>query len=348
MRNLKLILSQLVSVALISVVLSGSLTFITWLFWGRQAFIDTELMSTIYAPEPIGVAHGVAEINSDVKNIFLIGSSNVREGFRPTILNQRLSDFTTSNFAIGASNIAQLYETVGLVNHFLTPAGRQNAVYVVGIWYGQFVSNNKRWGPSGKTDLDNELQKFRLFTVNDFELYPRVFMSHEVEVGYIRLFLPLIAAKRFMVYARSLPIRMPYKGKIDDVFKAESKKFWHDYMGTVDDSVDVEQFEYLHKMASLIDKVGSKLILVDMPIPNWHKNASAHNTDYQNRVLWRIEKLAKERQIAYLDMRSLETDGDFYDSAHPTSQAAQYWSASLSHMITESMKATGYVRLRID
>jgi len=332
MHNLRTVLVRLAVLVTTCATLSVVISLCVWMLWGRLGYIDTERMNTIYTPEPLGLAHGIAEVDPDGQNLFLVGSSNVREGFRPNIINGRLPGFTVHNVAIGASNIAQVYESVQYVNHFLSPVGRRNAVYVVGIWYGQFVSNQKRWGSIGLTDLDLELRKFHLFKVNDYEL-KALAMPRSMEVNYMRLFLPLIAAKRLMIYATGTQIRAPYTGAVDANYKAESMKFWRNYMGAADCSAYAQQFEYLNRLSALIRNTGGKLVLVDMPLPTWHKRQSPYERLFQNLKQTYIEPLVSSQHVSYIEMQTLDSDDDFYDSAHPKAATAVRWSSALANSL---------------
>jgi hypothetical protein len=330
MRNLATVLGQMAAIVAILAAFSVASAYCIWAPWGRLPYIDTEQMHTIYTPEPVGVADGITEINPDERNLFLVGSSNVREGFRPNVISDRLPGFTVHNVAIGASNIAEVYEIVQYVNHFLSPVGRKNAVYVVGIWYGQFVSNQKRWNERGLTDLDVELRKFHTFTANDYELRPTVPVPRSIEVNYMRLFVPLIAAKRFIIYASRTQIRAPYTGVVDANYEAESMKFWRDYMGAADDVTYAEQFGYLSKLSEFVRHTGGKLVLVDMPLPVWHKRHSPYEALFQDLKRTSLQSLLTSQNVGYIDMQAFDREDDFYDSAHPKALTAARWSAALA------------------
>lgn len=336
MRNLRTVLGRLAALVATLATFSAAVSFCIWTLWGRLPYIDTQRMNTIYTPEPIGLADGISEIDPDGRNLFLVGSSNVREGFRPDVISARIPSLTVHNVAIGASNLAEVYEIVQYVSHFLSPKGRRNAVYVVGIWYGQFVSNEKRWGSKGSTDLDLELRKFHLFTIKDYEVTQTVAIPRWMEVNYIRLFLPLVAAKRLMIYASGTRIRAPYSGVVDANYKAESMRFWRDYMGPPDCSTFAQQFRYLKKLSVFVQQTGGKLVLVDMPLPAWHKTESPYERLFQDTKRNCLGPMVNGPNSAYIELQA-QGDDDFYDSAHPKATAAVRWSSALADsLLTQS------------
>ncbi|MDD5422647.1 MAG: hypothetical protein PHT32_04395, partial [Candidatus Omnitrophica bacterium] len=80
------------------------------------------------------------------KKIFIVGSSNAREGFRPEELEEYAPGREIFNLGMGSSNITQARDTADLVCAVFPESSIKGSVFVLGIWYGLFVTDDMRWG----------------------------------------------------------------------------------------------------------------------------------------------------------------------------------------------------------
>ena len=75
--------------------------------------------------------------------------------------------------------------------------------------------------------------------------------------------------------------RMP--PTLDDAGRhARSLAFWRNYVGTDGPLSDV-QFQRLDRLVRWLSEAGVRVLLVDLPLPQWHARRSPHYADYQQR-----------------------------------------------------------------
>ena len=245
------------------------------------------------------------------------------------------------NLAVGASNITQIRQIVELTYEVLSSDERKHTTLVVGIWFGNFVENAKRWGPGKQTDIQVELKRYGGYEFKDHQILPVSTRVQDLRLHYLSLFGPYTLLRRLFVLASGIQIRIPYSGSVDDEFKKRAFAFWREYMGSPDGSLGREQFDAVIELAQLVEKNGGKLVILDLPIPKWHQSASLYLKSYESLKSELIKPLFTNPRVRYMDLRDLNENSHFYDSAHPTKQAALIWSTTLKEELLKLTRNVG-------
>ena len=104
------------------------------------------------------------------------------------------------------------------------------------------------------------------------------------------------------------------------VMTEEEKKlalqYWRDSIKRPDTLAD-EQFDVLDRLVRDILSSGQQVVLVDLPIPQWHAARSPYFAYYQKRKQSILQAFADKPGFHYLNMQDLNNDPDFSDEVHP-------------------------------
>ena len=328
-------------------------------------WIDTQhAKSTLYWTEPKVVAYGLAPLASQRRKIVLLGSSNAREGIRPVHLAKHLPDHDIHNLSIGATNLTQVEEVVDHVLTILPPEGSEQTTFVLGIWYGLFVSDQVRW-KGGLTDLDREFLRYGLYMDNgggtmvpvyrgcladlsQFLLKPFIFLStqtrrlKEFVVSWIR---PLKSAIQ-RALGRSVGEVRRVTGDARDTavitheMREKYMEFYRKYLGPIELYTD-EQFRILAEIARKVSARGANFMVVDLPLPSWHIGVTPFMKRYKDMRSEHLDPLRKDPRVSYIDLKRDFPDTFFYDETHPRPRLTSAWSQALA----DGLAGTGWIGL---
>lgn len=317
--------------------------------------IDTARASnTIYATEPKYLLFNIDSLRMPTQRVLLMGSSNVREGFRPQQLKPLLGHVEIDNLAIGAGNIRELGQVVDLAYKKLPAAVWPRTTFVVGIWYGLFVSDASSWR-EGMTDLNVEQVRYGLYRASGrYMVEPQVpcFLMPAFEIALH----PLLLASRMYDEAIITPadtIRVellrfigeaPLDLKIDDpntfVLNAAQRQasltFWRGYTAAENDWPN-EPLKQFSNIAQFISSKGSKLVVLDLPLPSWHRQAIPQYRIYEQRKQAILDKIEKLPGVTYASLEDGFADEDFYDSAHPRPKVTWRWAQRAAVPIAKAL-----------
>jgi len=296
--------------------------------------------------------------------MFLLGASNVREGFRPDELQPLFPSLDIHNLAIGGDNVTQVRQVLGIMKANVPDKVLTNSVVVLGIWYGLFVDNRKLWGQEGITNLQRQQIGSFFYRREGNEMVP-VLQSSQMclAVQVLRpYFFCLNLQKRCRYYyprlrefisdyllRRTIDFSV-FSDKptvVDESFKTRAIEFWFDYIGRRDGTLDNEQFDELVRLCNVITETGAQLILVDLPLPRWHQERSPYWTDYQERKMSSLRAILKSPRVRYVNLQHMSNDEMFSDSGHPDPHFTCMWSKALrqdlekGHPIPEWLFKTG-------
>jgi hypothetical protein len=313
---------------------------------------------TLFIGEPSEVVLGRYPLKSDLDNVILFGSSNVREGLRPDLINNILPGYNVHNMAVGASNITQIVEIVELADEYTPPKmseGKRRDIIVLGVWYGSFLNNEERW-KGEPTDVTNEKLRFGLYKkASSGKIVPAIPSEYfDTTLLLLRPYL-LISKFRSQISAigrsfignllsiksliRTQDLDRDSVAAIDEKGKAKAMQFWYQTMGG-HKGLDFknEQFEYLMELAAKLQQQERILVIVDLPIARWHAQQSQHFKDYQKRKEPYIDSLIKSKRAHYINLQDLDDESTFYDSAHPRPSKAVEWSERLGANLLRILK----------
>ena len=302
----------------------------------RQGVVDTQTAAaTIFMTEPKYLYLDRAPLGVDRTNIILVGGSNVGVGFPLADLDPLLrSDAAIHNLGLGGANVTELQQVIDLVYEAQSEKVRRRDIFVIGIWYGLFGVNRLRWYTTdrvaGDTDLDIERYRYgfeRRTQDGPIDVVPLAYRNSAVVAIYPLLFLDELSrtALRWIspshaLSAQDLNAYIPTEREKDQYLK-----YWSTMMGPVGPSIYDEQFAVLDKICARILSEGSRLVLVDLPLPRWHKEGSPYQAMYEIRAQQLVGRLSDKPGFSFLDMGDLDDDADFYDEVHPKPRVTAVW-----------------------
>jgi hypothetical protein len=121
------------------------------------------------------------------------------------------------------------------------------------------------------------------------------------------------------------------------VVSAEGKeaalKYWREQMHS-DGPIDDEQFMVLRNLIDRILAQGSRVVLVDLPIPRWHAERSPLNQEYLRHKKTLLADLGGRDGFAYLEMGDLNDDLEFSDEVHPKPRVTRQWAERVAGVIS--------------
>jgi hypothetical protein len=331
--------------------LYGLLYGLSILLFTNQPRLDTaQANQTLFSTTAKYLALGRTQITNQNNKLILTGASNVREGFRPLELEKVFPGLQVHNLAIGASNMTQIGESIDLLLDTVSMDKSQGNQLLIGIWYGLFVENRVRW-KSRPSDLSLEKLRFGIYMNKNGRLVPR-FPRHILPtiVTLLRpvLFIDWLVQKCLVAklaqaknIIQNLFIERPSltlkTSNLETISLSPAQKefaleFWRSYMqnnGTLAD----EQFNELIRILERAHANRIKTILVDLPLPEWHRSNSPYFKHYQTKKLKYLRQAMNQFDLVYVNLQDLAEENDFYDSAHPKPSKTWVWSQSLARKL---------------
>jgi len=98
----------------------------------------------------------------------------------------------------------------------------------------------------------------------------------------------------------------------------------HSYLGTLSPNLPDEQFDTLENLIAKARVNGFDVIVVILPLPSWHSQASEYYTAFRRQMSKRSGKM-REKGATILDLVDAIPDSDFRDSVHPEPAAVDRW-----------------------
>jgi len=281
------------------------------------------------------------------RQVVVTGASTSVEGFRPDVMRKYMGSAVIHNLAVGASNLSQAAQVIDLVMEVVPKHQLTKMQFVIGLSYILLRPDREMW-PGGMTNIDSEKLKYGMYNRDGQEQFGKV--GYNLFVSLLRPILAVDAFYQRAVGDQVLGIVLYINNKwlrpmdfliTDDLNSVSVSEAYKDYvdqimyrrMGSVNGEVGSEQFEKLIQLAKRVEKSGAKLVIVDLPVPKWHRQRSSHFASYQNKKLAYFKKLESTEAVSVLDMQFMSDDFDFYDFAHPKPMASKRWSKYLANAL---------------
>jgi hypothetical protein len=311
----------------------------------RGGNLDTSLAGgTIFATEPKYVFLNRAALKPDAPRIVFVGASNSVVGFKQREVQPLLPNAEVDNLSVGGSNITQIGQIVDLVQDLQDAAGRRRTTFVIGIWYGMFTQDSFRWATPDrhKGDTDIDIERYRYGFYRRSENGPKqILPSNELQLGVmlIRPYLAFDALSRLA--SKALRDRLSGPSRTDAERNASSlseadqdaaMKYWRAQMHS-DGTIDEEQFIVLRNLIRRAVARGSRVVLVDLPIPRWHARRSPFYPSYLMHKKELLAALEGNEKVTYLEMADQDSDLDFSDDVHPKPRVTGQWAARIAALI---------------
>ncbi len=303
--------------------------------------------STIFMTDPKYVFLNRAALRPDAPRIVIVGASNTAVGFKQREVQALLPNAEVDNLSVGGSNMTQIAQIVDLVQELQSPAARHRTTFVVGIWYGTFAQDRFRWDTpdrrAGDTDIDIERYRYGFYRRTE-DGPKQVLPAADLALG-VSLIHPYLVFDELSRRA-SKELRDRLFGRAASrtdaerdatVVSAEDKetalKYWREQMHS-DGPIAQEQFLVLRNLIDRILSQGSRVVLVDLPIPRWHAERSPFYPEYLKHTRMLLSELGARDGFTYLEMPDLNGDLEFSDEVHPKPRVTRQWAARVAGLIS--------------
>jgi hypothetical protein len=299
--------------------------------------------STLFLTEPKYVFLARSRLNTSVDKLILVGASNTLAGFKQAQVQALLPALAVHNLAVGGSNMTQIGQVVDLVREVQTPEVRRRNTYVFGLWYGLFAADKARWYTPdrhpGDTDIDIERYRYGFYRRTDFGPVP-VLPPQYLQAGVL-LIHPYLVLERT---ARDLTasLRQFMAGKrpaltdeqrnavvLNDAQRRNYLAFWREYTGLAETLGDAP-FQALERVVDNILAEGGRVVLVDLPIPDWHARGSLLAADYRRHMDELLPELQNRARVSVVRMDDADAADDFSDEVHPKPRVTGRWAQRLA------------------
>jgi hypothetical protein len=225
---------------------------------------------------------------------------------------------------------------------------RRRTTYVIGIWYGMFTPDGIRWDTPDrhKGDTDIDIERYRYGFYRRTETGPKqVLPNHEWPLGLALIHPYLVFDELTRRASKELRDRLfgraPSRTDAErdaSIFSEADKlaalNYWREQMHS-NGAIAEEQFAVLRNLIDRILAQGSRVVLIDLPIPRWHAERSPFYADYSRHQKMLLSEMEGKNGFAYMQMIDQNSDLDFSDEVHPKPRVTRQWAARVASLIGE-------------
>jgi hypothetical protein len=256
------------------------------------------------------------------------------------------------NMSIGGANMTEVSQTVDLALSQLSKHSCEETTFVIGMWYGMFATDEVRWNTPdrhrGDTDLDIERYRYGFYRRTSEGPKP-VLPEHDLALGVtlIHPYLVIDSLSRQAGHWISLHTghREPMRSEAErnalvfsDAEKNIAMDYWHDQLQSSGPLSD-EQFMVLQAAVEKIVAHGARVVVLDLPVPEWHQKRSPYLHSYAERRLALLDAWQNNPAISYIDMTDINSDADFSDEVHPKPRVTKVWARRVVNALQDSNTA---------
>jgi hypothetical protein len=313
---------------------------------GGQGLDSSLAANTIFATDPKYVFLNRAALRPDLPRVVFVGASNSSVGFKQREVQPLVPGTEVDNLSVNGSNITQVAQVVDLVQELEDAKARRRTTFVIGIWYGMFTQDRFRWDTpdrhKGDTDIDIERYRYGFYR-RTTDGPRRILPADDLAIG-VMLIHPYLAFDQLSRLASKelrdrlfghAPTRTDAERNasvVSDVDREAALKYWREQMHS-DGPIAAEQFVVLHDLIAKILDQGSRVVLVDLPLPRWHAQRSPFYPDYLRQKELLLSGLRGREGISYLEMADHDGDLEFSDEVHPKPRVTPQWAARIADLI---------------
>src|SRR5258707_9085511 len=116
---------------------------------------------------------------------------------------------------------------------------------------------------------------------------------------------------------------------MSDAEKQKALEYWKEAMGRTSD-ISPTQVEVLKQTIRALLYSGEKVVLVDLPIPAWHREASPYQPSYRRAPTDLLLEVGDRPHFSSLNIDDLDNDLDYSDEGHTKLHLADVWSTRLA------------------
>lgn len=301
---------------------------------------------TLFLTSPKYAVLGRSTLNVPGRKVLLVGASNTGLGFRPATLQPLVPCALVSNLAIGSANISELREMIDLVHEVQNPAARSGDIFVIGVWYGMFIDTAQLWRGNdrhrGDTDVDIELYRYGFYrrgAAGPVAVLPPRWLRLGVTLIRPYLLLEKLARDSTDVLRHALFARQPEltdgdreRMVMSPAARQDALAYWRDTIGPRG-AISPAQIDLLRDTIEALLQANEKVVLADLPLPAWHRDASPYQAAYASASRELFAHFANRPGFAALRMPDLDNDADYSDEVHAKPHLARVWAARLAGVL---------------
>jgi hypothetical protein len=293
-------------------------------------------IGSLYRTEPKYIVLNRAPLIGSESGVFVIGASNVALSFNPDELQPLMPEVRVHNLSLGGANVTELRQIVQLIKEVVPPSSFCGHTFVFGLWYGLFIDDATRW-KGAPTDIEIEALRYGLYRRSGEAVEPRLPTAW---FPYATLALRPLLALEVATKGSLQPLRKWLEGERthtdldtitpDQAAKEKVLREWSKKVGSRDGRLRDEQFDVLVEMVRALADCGARVVLVDLPMPEWHRIRSPFVRDYRQRLAQHLEAVSGLPTVRYHDFHARFPDAHFYDEVHPRPRVRNLWAAALA------------------
>jgi len=95
----------------------------------------------------------------------------------------------------------------------------------------------------------------------------------------------------------------------------------------------------LRRLVARLLSQGSGVVIVDLPLPRWHRERSPYMTSYNGQLAALVRRYSGTPGFSFLSLKGLGDDDDFCDEVHPKPRLRSAWSAQLATGIEPNVQS---------
>lgn len=319
---------------------------------------------TLFMTVPKYVFLGRSALDSPESKVLIVGASNTAVGFIQKAIQPKLACANVSNLAMGGANISEVAQIIDLVRETQTSRNPAPDTFVIGVWYGMFADSDIRFADPdrirGETDLDIEKYRYGFYrrTANGpIALLP----SRWLDAGVMAI-RPLLLVEKAAREART-GVNLLLTGRrsaqrteaereravMSEQDKKKALEYWQENMG-FKSGISETQFNLLRSTIAFLLDLGDRVVLVDLPIPAWHRDASPFQLGYEQKFQELSDKFKERSNFISMSMSDLDGDSDYSDEVHAKRHLANIWSDRLTSLLNSFVcsEKTNKPRISLD
>ena len=298
---------------------------------------------TLYLTSPKYLFLARDVLNTSERKLILVGASNTGMGFKQPDVQALVPCAAVSNIAIGSANISEVQQIIDLVHDVQNDAARRSTTFVIGIWFGMFVETTQLWPNDdrqhGDTDIDIERYRYGFYrrtAAGPVAILPPTWLRVETTVIRPYLMLEKFARDVTSGLRHALFVRPPALTDadrealvLDGKERGQALEYWRQTLGNNGHIAQSQVASLSHLIDSLL-AAGEKVIVADLPIPAWHRDASPYAPGYAQAVTALFGHFAGRPGFAAFSMPDLDKAQDYSDEVHAKPHLARIWAQRLA------------------
>ncbi|GLR91031.1 hypothetical protein [Bradyrhizobium iriomotense] len=326
---------------------------------GQRDFQNAE--QTLYMTVPKYVFLGRSVLNSPAEKAILVGASNTGVGFIQKTIQSKLACAKVSNLAVGGANISEAKQIIDMVHEVQSQADRPSNTFVIGVWFGMFVDSDVKYADPdrnrGETDID--LEKYRYgFYRRTLEGPAALLPASWLDAGVLAIRPILVIEKmarearagvNLLLTGRKSAQRNEAEREAAGMSEQDKKKaldYWNEAMGKRNE-ISLGQVEVLKNTIETLLRSGERVVLIDLPIPAWHRDASPFQRSYEQAFTDVSRQFDGQRSFVSMSMSDLSKEQDYSDEVHAKRHLADVWSDRLANVLNPFVCRTSPEQARV-